>query len=388
MTEAQVALAEMLVNGRGGPSGPCRGAGNCSSAPPAPAMSARCSPLGAMYGGGHDVPWDRPEAQRWFRTAAERGHAHAQMMLGRYLARGLAGETEPGGGAEWLDRPRRRGWKRRRRDLAALPATAGRRRGGWPGRRAPDRRGRAAPRADAAPAERTAGTGRRRGEDARRAAFRTGAGGFHRGQDAARRRRCRRRRCRWIERARRFAPDDDTLRCRPRPWPGSALGDPRPRGPAAGGGGAPVRRARGLVRRSLGACRAGTGRRGGGGAAGAAVAPRAAGRAGFTAIGRRDRPRAGAAGWCGRAADGSIAAAAPRPSSRHAGRAAAWRGAALATPPESRHSGARPSTARALLGSPLDLAAFGRVEGFVACRRRRPERLGLASRRPGRARRC
>ena len=30
---------------------------------------------------------DRPTAQRWFKLAAERGHAYAQMMLGRYLAR-------------------------------------------------------------------------------------------------------------------------------------------------------------------------------------------------------------------------------------------------------------------------------------------------------------
>ena len=31
--------------------------------------------MGAMHGGGHEVPTDRPTAQRWFRAAAERGHA-------------------------------------------------------------------------------------------------------------------------------------------------------------------------------------------------------------------------------------------------------------------------------------------------------------------------
>ena len=48
--------------------------------------------LGALFGGGHDLPGDRPQAQRWFRPAAELGHAHAQMMLGRYLAAGVAGQ--------------------------------------------------------------------------------------------------------------------------------------------------------------------------------------------------------------------------------------------------------------------------------------------------------
>ena len=48
-----------------------------------------------MKGGGHEVPTDRVEAQRCFRAAAERGHAYAQMMYGRYLARGLGGDRNP-----------------------------------------------------------------------------------------------------------------------------------------------------------------------------------------------------------------------------------------------------------------------------------------------------
>jgi TPR repeat protein len=31
-------------------------------------------------------------AQRWFLAAAELGHGHAQMMLGRYLINGAAGD--------------------------------------------------------------------------------------------------------------------------------------------------------------------------------------------------------------------------------------------------------------------------------------------------------
>ena len=60
--------------------------------------------VGAMKGGGHEVPTDRVEAQRWFAVAAERGHAYAQMMFGRYLARGLAGERNPDRARYWLER--------------------------------------------------------------------------------------------------------------------------------------------------------------------------------------------------------------------------------------------------------------------------------------------
>ncbi len=50
------------------------------------------------------MPADRPTAQRWFRAAAERGHGHAQLMLGRYLTNGLAGELNSDEGREWLAR--------------------------------------------------------------------------------------------------------------------------------------------------------------------------------------------------------------------------------------------------------------------------------------------
>ena len=47
-----------------------------------------------MYGGGHDVPQDRVTAQKWFHAAAEKGNAAAQLMMGRYLAQGLAGQQD------------------------------------------------------------------------------------------------------------------------------------------------------------------------------------------------------------------------------------------------------------------------------------------------------
>jgi hypothetical protein len=74
-----------------------------------------------MYGGGHDVPWDRVAAQRWFRAAAERGHPYAQMMLGRYLARKLAGEQNIEEARRWTERAVAQGMQEAKADLAALP---------------------------------------------------------------------------------------------------------------------------------------------------------------------------------------------------------------------------------------------------------------------------
>jgi TPR repeat protein len=78
-----------------------------------------------MTGGGHEVPMDRPTAQRWFRQAAERGHAYAQMMLGRYLARGLAGERDFERARTWLERALAQGLQEARNDIAGLPPPPG-----------------------------------------------------------------------------------------------------------------------------------------------------------------------------------------------------------------------------------------------------------------------
>jgi TPR repeat protein len=74
-----------------------------------------------MHGGGHDVPQNRPEALRWFRQAAERNHPQAQMMLGRYLARGLAGPKDPAEARLWFERALAHGVQEVRAELAALP---------------------------------------------------------------------------------------------------------------------------------------------------------------------------------------------------------------------------------------------------------------------------
>ena len=91
MPDAQVALAEMMVNGRGGPRDHDAALVLFEKAAEEGHVGAMFA-LGALHGGGHDVRMDRPAAQRWFRAAAERGHGQAQMMLGRYSPAGLAGD--------------------------------------------------------------------------------------------------------------------------------------------------------------------------------------------------------------------------------------------------------------------------------------------------------
>ena len=66
------------------------------------------------------MPWDRPKAQHWFRMAAERGHSIAQQMLGRYLARSLAGDLDIAQARMWFERAQAAGVDVTA-DLASLP---------------------------------------------------------------------------------------------------------------------------------------------------------------------------------------------------------------------------------------------------------------------------
>jgi uncharacterized protein len=118
--DAKVALGEMLVNGRGGPRDHEAARLLFSSAADDGHIGATFA-LAALYGGGHDIPTDRPAAQRLFRKAAERGHGIAQMMLGRYLARGLAGGQDVEEARVWLERAHNQGVTAAAADLAALP---------------------------------------------------------------------------------------------------------------------------------------------------------------------------------------------------------------------------------------------------------------------------
>ena len=80
--------------------------------------------LGALYGGGHDIPVDRSLALEYFATAAEKGHGVAQLMLGRYHARGLAGPKDLGQARLWLERARAQGVADAIAELKALPDEA------------------------------------------------------------------------------------------------------------------------------------------------------------------------------------------------------------------------------------------------------------------------
>ena len=76
--------------------------------------------LGALFAGGHDLPVDRQTAQRCFRAAAELGHGHAQLMLGRYLMNGAAGELNAVEGRIWLERAVAQGTAEAELEVAAL----------------------------------------------------------------------------------------------------------------------------------------------------------------------------------------------------------------------------------------------------------------------------
>jgi TPR repeat protein len=100
MAEAQVALAEFHVNGRGVPRDHELAKSwflRAASAGDAGAMFA----LGALYGGGHDIETDPEEARHWFGQGAERGHAIATLMFARYAARGVGGPQDIEAGRRW-----------------------------------------------------------------------------------------------------------------------------------------------------------------------------------------------------------------------------------------------------------------------------------------------
>ena len=110
-----------MLNGRGGTRSPAEALKLFETAA-AKGHSGAMFALGAMFAGGRDVPADRQIAQRWFRAAAELGHGHAQMMLGRYLMNGAAGDLNPVEGRMWLERAVAQGVADAEIDLAAAPA--------------------------------------------------------------------------------------------------------------------------------------------------------------------------------------------------------------------------------------------------------------------------
>ena len=96
--------------------------GSCSQKAAGKGHSGAMFALGVLYGGDHDLPMDRMAALRWFRAAAELGHGPAQLMLGRYLASGPAGERNPVEARDWLESAAAQGITDAESDLAELSA--------------------------------------------------------------------------------------------------------------------------------------------------------------------------------------------------------------------------------------------------------------------------
>lgn len=118
IVEAQVMLAEMLLNGRGG-------SRDRAAARDSFAKAAAQGHAGAMFAlgvlaDGDRNGADRAAAQDWFRQAAEGGHPYGQLMLGRYLARGLAGSTDPLEAGRWLARAQAAGLAEAQAELDRL----------------------------------------------------------------------------------------------------------------------------------------------------------------------------------------------------------------------------------------------------------------------------
>jgi TPR repeat protein len=92
IAEARVMLGELMLNARGGPPDEAAARGLFEKAAEQGHAGAMFA-LGVLADSNRDGA-DRPAAQDWFRQASERGHPYAQLMLGRYLAHGLAGSTD------------------------------------------------------------------------------------------------------------------------------------------------------------------------------------------------------------------------------------------------------------------------------------------------------
>lgn len=123
MMEARVAVAQFLITGQiEGHRDHPRALELYHQAADQGSIDALFS-LGAMYGGGHDVPMDRTKAFQYFQKAAQRGHGLSQLMVGRYLVRGLAGRMDPEEGRLWLERAAARDVSEAREELEELNNT-------------------------------------------------------------------------------------------------------------------------------------------------------------------------------------------------------------------------------------------------------------------------
>jgi TPR repeat protein len=122
IAEAQVMLGELLLNARGGP----RDQGAAANLFEKAAAQGHAGAMFAMgvLADGEGGEAGRVSAQQWFQQAAERGHPYAQLMLGRYLAYGLAGATDLEEAQRLLLAAQAAGVTRARLELAGLSGAA------------------------------------------------------------------------------------------------------------------------------------------------------------------------------------------------------------------------------------------------------------------------
>jgi uncharacterized protein len=80
MSEAEFALAEMMVNGAGGPRDHA-GAETLLERAAGKGHVGAMFALAALKGGGYEVLADSHAALHWLREAAGRGHSEAQQIL-------------------------------------------------------------------------------------------------------------------------------------------------------------------------------------------------------------------------------------------------------------------------------------------------------------------
>jgi hypothetical protein len=122
VVEAQVMLGEMLLNGRGGARDKAA-ARDCFARAAAQGHAGAMFALGVLADGDR-TGGDRESAQAWFRQAAEGGHPYGQLMLGRYLARGLAGPIDPQEAGRWLTKAQAAGLAEAQFELDQLARAA------------------------------------------------------------------------------------------------------------------------------------------------------------------------------------------------------------------------------------------------------------------------
>jgi uncharacterized protein len=81
--------------------------------------------LGVLDSSGQGLRLDAAAARKWFAAAAERGHGRAQLMLGRYLTKGLGGKRDPLAGRLWLERAAAQGVTEADDELAEFTSAPG-----------------------------------------------------------------------------------------------------------------------------------------------------------------------------------------------------------------------------------------------------------------------